>query len=158
MDRVDVIFDRYLETKRGLAADLDRVVLTGWPDRKPAVHALGQVTNLVMSCEILRFEYLLSSVLLESPIWASLETITKKLHTDWHLDDERILSDANARYRDTVRKLEAAKRNRNREALDGPLKDARRDPEFSMACDAFAKRNDELDTAFVALRTRWPEP
>lgn len=137
---------------------MDRLVLKGWPDRKSAVQALSQVTNLVMECEILRFEYLLNYVSLESPIWISLETITKKLHTDWRTSDERILIDANAAYRDAMKKLEAAERNRNPAELDGPLKDARRDPEFGMACAAFAKGNDELDREFAALRIKWPEP
>lgn len=164
MDRADAIkalreiFDRYLATKRGLAADIDRLVLKGWPDRKSAVQALSQVTNLVMECEILRFEYLLNYVSLESPIWISLGTITQKLHTDWHPSDERILSDASATYREAVKKLEAAESNRDPAALDGPLKDARRDSEFGMACDAFAKGNDELDREFGALRIKWPEP
>ena len=152
------IFGSYLATKRGLAADMDRLVLKGWPDRKSAVQALSQVTNLVMECEILRFEYLLNHVSLGSPIWTSLETITQKLHADWHPGDEKILSDANAAYRDAVKKLEAAERNRNPAALDGPFKDARRDPEFGMACDAFAKRNNELDREFGALRIKWPDP
>jgi hypothetical protein len=152
------IFDRYLATKRGLAADIDRLVLKGWPDRKSAVHALSQVADLVMECEILRFEYLLNHVSLESPIWTSLETITQKLHTDWHPSDEKMLSDANAAYRDTVRKLEAAERNRSPAALDGPFNDARRDPEFGMTCEAFAKRNGELDTEFGVLRGKWPGP
>jgi hypothetical protein len=152
------IFDSYLATKRGLAADMDRLVLKGWPDRKSAVQALSQVTNLVMECEILRFEYLLSYVPLESPIWKSLETIMQRLHTDWRDTDEKVLSDANAAYRDTAKNLKTAERNRNPGALDGPMKDARRDPEFGMVCDTFAKRNDELDRQFRALRTKWPEP
>ena len=152
------IFQSYLESKRELAADVDRLVLKGWPDRKSAVQALSQVTNLVMECEILRFEYLLGHVPLESPIWASLETITRRLHTEWRDTDEKILSDANAAYRDTMRKLDAAERNRNPAALDGPFNDARRDPEFGMACEAFAKRNGELDSEFGGLRSRWPEP
>jgi hypothetical protein len=152
------IFKGYLESKRGLAADVDRLLLKGWPDRKTAVLALSQVTNLVMECEILRFEYLLGHVPLESPIWASLETITRRLHTDWRDTDEKILSDANAAYRDIMRKLDAAERNRIPAALDGPFNDARRDLEFGMACEAFAKRNGELDSEFGVFRSQWPEP
>lgn len=107
---------------------------------------------------MLRFEYLLRHVPLDSPIWTSLQTITQKLHTDWHDSDEKMLSDANAAYRETVKKLEAAERSRNPRELEDPIKDARRDPEYRTVCEVFRKSNDELDRQFSALRIRWPEP
>jgi hypothetical protein len=152
------IFQRYLETKHELAGDVDRLALKGWPDRKAAVQALSQVTNLVMECELQRFEHLLSHVPLASTVWTSIATITQRLHTDWHATDEQVLNDANTAYRDVVRKLEAAERKHDRAALDGPFKDARRDPEFGIACEAFAKRNRELDQQLSALRMKCPEP
>jgi hypothetical protein len=152
------IFDRYLATKRELCPDLDRIVLKGWPDRTSAVRALSRLASLVMECEILRFEYLLNQVPLESPIWTSLRTITQKLFPDWDASDEKILSDTNAAYRETVKKLEAAERSQNPAELDGPLKDARRDPEWKKAWESFHKSNDELDRQFIALRAKWPEP
>ncbi len=151
------IFQGYLESKRVLAADIDRVVTKGWPDRKPEVQALSEVTKLVMECEILRFEYLLDHVPLESPIWTSLVAITRKLHSNWDADDERALSNGNAAYQDTMRELAAAERSRNPAALDGPFKDARRDPEYETACRAFARKNSELDRQLAALRLPWPK-
>jgi hypothetical protein len=164
MDRAEAIkalrefFDGYLASKRGLAADMDRLVLKGWPDRKPAVQALNQLSNVVIECEILRFEHLLNCVSLDSPIWTSLDTILQKLHTDWRPSDERVLGDANVAYRDAMRRWEAAERNRDPSALDGPLEDARRDPEHKLVCAAFAKRSRELDREFAGLRLKWPEP
>ena len=158
INELRAIFERYLATKRRLGADMDRVVLKGWPDRKSAMQALSQVANLVMECEILRFEYLLSHVPLESPIWTSLDTITQKLHTDWHASDEKMLSGANAIYRDTVKKLEAAERSRKPAELDDPIEDARRDPEYRTVCEVFRQSNDELDRQLSALRIKWPEP
>jgi len=152
------IFRGYLETKRGLAADVDRLLLKGWPDRKTEAQALRQVTISVMECEILRFEYLLSYLPFENPAWTSLQTTTRRLHTDWRDADEKILSDTNAAYGNTVKKLDAAQRDRTPGALDSPFKDARNDPEFGIACQAFAKRNDELDEQFRALRVKWPKP
>ncbi len=102
MNREDVIgelrdiFRRYLETKRRLITDFDRVALKGWPDRKADLRALTELATLVME-------------------------------------------------------------SRNRAALEGPVKDAGRDPEFGLLCAAFAKSNDELDLQFRALRLRWPE-
>jgi hypothetical protein len=164
MDRAEAInalraiFVRYVATKRGFSADMDHVVLKGWPDRQPAVQALSQLSNMVMECEILRFEYLLNYVSLDSPIWTSLQTILQKLHTDWCPSDEAILGDANAAYRDAMKRWEAAERNRDPAALDEPMEDARRDPEFKLVCAAFAKRNNELDREFASLRLKWPEP
>jgi hypothetical protein len=162
MDRVQAInalrtiFHGYLATKRGFGAEMDRLALKGWPDRKPAVQALSQLSNAVMECEMLRFEYLLSHVSLDSPIWTSLQTILQRLLTDWLPSDESILGDANAAYRDAMRRWEAAERNRDPSALDEPMKDARRDPEFKLVCAAFAKRNNELDREFAGLRVKWP--
>jgi hypothetical protein len=116
------------------------------------------LSNVVMECEILRFEYLLNHVSLDSPIWSSLQTILQRLLTDWRPSDETILGDANAAYRDAMKRWEAAERNRNPTDLDGPLEDARRDPEFKLVCAAFAKRNNELDSEFAGLRVKWPEP
>ncbi len=110
-----------------------------------------------MESEMLRFEYRLSYVPLEDRVWTSLQTITERLHTGWQPNDERALSDTDATYRETMAKLEAAERNRNRAALEGPVKDAGRDPEFGLLCAAFAKSNDELDLQFRALRLRWPD-
>jgi hypothetical protein len=151
------IFQSYLESKRVLAADIDRLVTKGWPDRRTEVQALNQVTELVMKCEILRFEYLLDHVPLESPIWTSLVAITRKLHSNWDGDDESALRNGSAAYQDAIRKLEAAERSRNPAALDGPFKDARRDPEYNIACKAFAAKNRELDRQFGALQLPWPK-
>jgi len=109
-------------------------------------------------CEAQRFEYLLQHVPLDSPMWTSFEAITDRLHTHWHVGDETILSNASAAYRDTVGRLEAAERNRNTAELDGPFKDARRDPEYRIVCATFAKRNQEIDRQLAALRMRWPKP
>jgi hypothetical protein len=151
------IFQGYTDSKRALAADVDRLVLKGWPDRKTEVEAWGQLTKLVIECELLRFEYLLIHVPLESPIWTSLVTITQRLHTDWQASDESILREENPVYRETMRKLEAAEGARNPAALDGPFKNARRDPEYGAAVEAFTKKNNELDRQFDALRLMWPK-
>jgi len=151
------IFQRYLDTKRRMAAAVNRLLVKGWPDRKPAAQSLLHVTNLVIECELLRFEHLLSHVPLESAKWTSITTITQRLWSDWHATDEHVLSDASTAYRDIVSQLEVAERKHDRAALDGPFKDARRDPEFGVACEAFAKRNRELDAQLGALRMKWPE-
>jgi len=152
------IFKGYLETKRQLAADANRLLLKGWPDRRTTAQSLLHVTNLVIDCELLRFEHLLSQVPLSSTIWTSIMTITQRLWTDWTATEEQALSDANAGYRDIVSQLEVAKQKHDRAALYGPFKDARRDPEFGIACEAFAKRNRELDAQLTALRMKWPDP
>jgi len=151
------IFKGYVDSKLALAAEVDRLVLKGWPDRKAAVQGWSQLTKLVIECEILRFEYLLSHVPLESSIWASLQTITQRLHTDWQASDESTLDEGNPTYRDTMRRLDATEGSRNPAALDGPFKDARRDPEYGAAVEAFTKKNSELDRQFGALRRMWPK-
>jgi hypothetical protein len=150
------IFQGYLETKRSLAANADRVYLKGWPDRRIALQALSRATSLVIAFESMRLEYLLTHVPLESPVWTSLQTITERLHAGWQPDDENALSLQNPAYQHTMRELEAIEKVRNNESLAGPFKDARRDPDYAAACNAFAKANQELDRRFAALRLNWP--
>ena len=84
-----------------------------------------------------------------------ITTITQRLYTDWQATDEEVLSDADSAYRDIVSQLKAAERKHDRAALEGPFKDARCDPQFEIACEAFAKSNRELDAQLSALRNEW---
>jgi hypothetical protein len=152
------IFKRYLASKAELAADVERLSVKGWPDHKSAIQAWREEIKLVMTCEMLRFEYLLIHVPLESPTWTSLETVTRKLDTGWHPSDEKILSDTNTTYRDAAKKLEAADRQRNPAALEGPFKDAIHDPEHKTAFGTFTKTTDILDKEFGALRIKRLQP
>ena len=69
---------------------------------------LRRVITLSEARDLARFEYLLRTVPLSSPIWNSYSTIAERLGTGWRDQDEKILTLGNATYLDTVTQLAAA--------------------------------------------------
>jgi hypothetical protein len=151
------IFRQYIEAKREFGAVAERCLLKGWPDRKAAVQSMSRLGNLVSEIELLRFEYLMSTVPVDAAVLKSFACIFDRLHKGWRDSEEVALREKNPTYRDVSRELEAAEAAKaagDPTALDGPFAGARGDPEYRNAFTALDKKHRHLEEQLGSLAAR----
>ena len=151
------IFRKYIEAKREFGAVAERCLLKGWPDRKAAIQSMLRLGNLVSEVELLRFEYLMSTVPVDAAVLKSFDCIFERLYKDWRDSEEVALREKNPTYRDLSRELEAAeaaKAAKDPTALDGPFGGARGDPEYRNGFTSLDKKHRQLEEQLARLAAR----
>lgn len=139
-DRLRPVWLRYIESKKHFLSIAERCCIRGWPDRKAEIRNAFRLQELFCDQEIMRFEHLVA-------IWrdpanttckslTSLSAISKEIQQEWTDPMEETLQQSRPAYKKLVQEIERYNAAMAPEALEGPFRDARRDPEYVSARDA----------------------
>jgi hypothetical protein len=140
------IFRQYLEDVREIVVVTGRCFLKGWPDRKAAIAVSTRIGHLNCDFQLLRFDYLVDNGLLEPGACKAISAIYDRVWKDWKESDEAALKDQSERYRDVLARLDADRAVLDSPALDGPSRDAMRDPKYLKAAEDLRQKYWALET------------
>ena len=107
----------------------ERCALRGWPDRKKELRNAFRLQELLLEQQILRLECVATTTADHS----SISVILQAVREQWTDAQEQGLMRDNADYATLVHEIESCQRAMNPESIDGPLKDAQRDPDYIKA-------------------------
>jgi hypothetical protein len=143
LDRLREVWLRYVDSKRHFLSVTERCSIRGWPDLKTAIRNAFRLQELFCDQEIMRFEHLATmwrdpaSIACNS--LTSVSAISKAIQQEWTETAEGTLQQSNPAYKKLVHEIEQCTASTTPEALDGPFRDARRDPEYIGARHAVQK-------------------
>jgi hypothetical protein len=142
---------RYIDAKRQLWAVTERCSLRGWPDRTSEIRNAIRLQELFCDQESLRMEHLLATrEASATQAWTTLSAISKQIRDEWTDSEEEKLRAGDPIYNELVLEIERCSAAHDPATLEGPFRDARRDPEYiharQVARDALA----DCDLALAA--------
>ena len=139
------IFRQYVEAVREFVVASGRCYLRGWPDREAAIAVTTRMGHLNCDLQLLRLDYLADNDLLEPEACKSIDAIYDRLWKSWQDGDDAALKGQSERYRDVLARLDAERAVLDSPALDGPSRDAMRDPEYLKAGEDLRQKYWALD-------------
>jgi hypothetical protein len=147
------IFRQYVEAVRGVVVVYGRCYVKGWPDRSAAIAVLTRMGHLNCDCELLRFDYLVESGLLERETCNSIATIHDRLWKDWQVGEETSLKETSERYREVLAKMDADQALLDPSETAGPAASARGDPEMLKVAEHLRLTHQALEEQLQKLAT-----
>jgi hypothetical protein len=109
--------------------------LKGWPDRKGALQNAFRLQQLFCAQELRRAEYLAASLKMSDALRrpTTIAVIEKMFREAWNDRHEKAMRQTDPSYGALADEIELCRAAFDRQAVEGPLRDAQRDPEWIAA-------------------------
>ena len=145
MKSIEEAFRESKQISRKFNEEVHRCSLKGWSDRKRELDVAFELQELLILDRELKFQHLLQTGEIGRQEWHSMMDIMKRLSEGWTEAEDAVLKNENPRYAEVSEKIEQIGRALDADAIDGPLQDMRRDPEYKHALKRYIQALKELD-------------
>lgn len=145
---IQQIFRKSKDANREFMRRAHLCSLKGWPDRKRELEVAFELQLLLLSQREMRFGHLLKTGVIQHERVLSLLEVSERLGGGWGDMEEMALAESDPEYRKLNRAIGEHRRALNADAIDGPLRDLQRDPEYRQARQEYFETLKQLDAQF----------
>lgn len=147
-DLLQQIFQRSKDANRDFMRRAHLCSQKGWPDRKRELDVAFELQLLLSSQREMRFAYLMTGGVIQYERQSSLLKLSERLGRGWSDTEEAAFTESASDYEKLERDIQECQRALDPEAIDGPLRDLEKDPEYQQARQEYLKTLRELDAEF----------